>query len=155
MTVGEILRRHRRNAGMSQSAIAKAVGCSLVSWSNWERNITAPSPGNAARVSEWLALDAAEDKELMVALSEHTCLRTGRCRLGRGHEGGCGSPRPIAELRDRIAGLRESIDELIHAGNEMSLIVATCEKDVEAAGSYIGQWNAAVDEAARRREASK
>lgn len=163
MTYGQILRHHRHGLGLSQRVCAKGAGFGVSTWSFWELGYSAPSPENSAKASKWLGCDRAQCEELAVALAEYNCLLTQgpphtRCTLGRGHDGECVTPqrtkkgRAVAALRDRTAGLEESIGELIRAGNEMSLALIAYAEDADAAEGYVTQWHEAVDEAAERRK---
>lgn len=54
MTPGETLQRYRRLAGLSQHALAVAVGLTAGAVAQWERGLTSPRPTTARQVDELL-----------------------------------------------------------------------------------------------------
>ena len=57
------LKQRRKEMGMTQTDVAKAVGVSLFAYQNWEREVTTPKPENMEKLCKVLNIKLEEIKE--------------------------------------------------------------------------------------------
>jgi len=55
------LRDRREELGFSQTAVAVAIGVSLVSYQNWERGVAKPRENHRVRLEKVLQFDSGDD----------------------------------------------------------------------------------------------
>lgn len=55
-----LLKKHRRQRGLSQEQLAERVGCSAVAVSRWEKNAACPTIPNLAKLADALGLVLAD-----------------------------------------------------------------------------------------------
>ncbi len=84
--LGDRIRHLRREAGLTQVALATELGLRQSSVSEWETGRTAPEPGSLTRLAEVLGLDATTTADLVDQVAELQLeIRTWRNLHRRGH----------------------------------------------------------------------